>query len=58
MLLDLDPLRMARNDVRSIGLPKGAANRGNGDADTDIMVGDDEAGFAVYSNAKPSVFNE
>ena len=58
MLLDLDPLRMARNDVRSIGLPRRAAVRGNGDADTEITVGDDEAGFAVYNNAKPSVYNE
>lgn len=49
MLLDLDPLRMSRSDVREIGAPR----RSEGSQEGDI-VSDEEAGFAVYNTVKSS----
>ena len=49
MLLDLDPLRMTRNDTRNIGLPTLSSDKEVGDS-----VSDAEAGFAVYDTINPS----
>jgi hypothetical protein len=53
MLLDLDPLRMARNDVRTIGNPQRLSSSHLGD-----VVGDEEAGFAVYNTVNLSHINQ
>ena len=49
MLLDLDPLRMSRSDVREIGAPRRSTESQEGD-----VVSDEEAGFAVYNTVKSS----
>ncbi|UZJ51078.1 hypothetical protein CBS101457_000398 [Exobasidium rhododendri] len=52
MLLDLDPLRLIRNDVRNIGAPKQRPSAQLGE-----IVSDEEAGFAVYNNVICSADN-
>lgn len=49
MLLDLDPLRLTRNDTRNIAEPALSPDREIGD-----FVSDAEAGFAVYDNVPSS----
>lgn len=49
MLIDLDPLRMKRNDVRNIRFPNRSGNEVVGD-----LVSDEEAGFSVYNTINPT----
>lgn len=48
MLLDLDPLRLSRNDTRNIAVPTLSPDREVGD-----FVSDAEAGFALYDTINP-----